>query len=66
MTIQHQYFCSKCYTSALAASPLHGSAAGGLKSMTHPIVFFLFFCGEFIFVLRGRIFLYLSICQMVF
>ena len=36
MTIRHQYFCGKWYTSALAMTPLYGGAASGLKSMTHP------------------------------
>ena len=36
MTIGHQYVCSKWYTSALAMTPRHDAAAGGLKGMTNP------------------------------
>ena len=49
MTIGHHYFCSKWYTSAMAMTPLHGGAAGGLKGTTHPHCFAFFSeadCGE--------------------
>ena len=36
MTIEHQSFCSKWYTSCQTMTPLHGGAAGGLKGKTQP------------------------------
>ena len=36
MTIRHQDFYSKWHTSAQSITPLHGGAASGLKSVTHP------------------------------
>ena len=36
MTIGHQYFCSKWYSSAQTMTPLHDGIASELKSMAHP------------------------------
>ena len=36
MIVGHEYFGSKWSTPAHATTPLHGGAASGFKSMTHP------------------------------